>query len=456
MRNSNQRQTRNRSSGHGRTVYGIDVRDQQVRAVKSRRRGTKIVHTPVQPNEIRQRSSGAKDVFAVALHCRESFVRQLNAPITNRRKAKRILPTLLDLKLPFPIEDCLYRFPVLVASKTGISALAVGVRVQEFDRKIQETTSSLVEPDILDHEALALWSQSFLEAPVQSGEGIRILCHIGKRSAALLIGQQNGRLVAAHGIRNLEAKEINRIVASQLDPAAHDFEWIWSGEISDGSDTLQKVEHAWTENSGTFHVQKIDNPEFFLPRALATRALRAQPLSCNFRTGKYASKKMWQHEKRILRGGCGLLLLASALLLASGIGMERAAQQRLQQHQANLQTSINRLAGFPIAARGIHARKIVEDLVKQRDHDLRPLQQFLAQDQARLLQELMVAAEKQHIHLEQIRLTETESMLSGTGPHWKSAEPLRQLLQAHARPVEIERFPATSEQRIPFRLKGVH
>ncbi|MDP2989771.1 MAG: hypothetical protein Q8O57_04305, partial [Kiritimatiellota bacterium] len=55
-------------------------------------------------------SAQSGGVTAGCLAVQESLTLWLNSPLASRAKAETVLPALLDIQLPFPVEDCLYQF----------------------------------------------------------------------------------------------------------------------------------------------------------------------------------------------------------------------------------------------------------------------------------------------------------------------------------------------------------
>ncbi|MCX6997673.1 MAG: hypothetical protein NTV49_11445 [Kiritimatiellaeota bacterium] len=102
-----------------------------------------------------------------------------------------MLPSLLDVQLPFPLETCLYQFPVVRADAAGrIRALAVAARRTEIAAQLDRCRALDLDPVVLDHEGLALWTQSLVEIPL-APPALRVVAYLGAFRTALAVG---GRL----------------------------------------------------------------------------------------------------------------------------------------------------------------------------------------------------------------------------------------------------------------------
>jgi len=143
-----------------RTAYGIDDLDPGVVTVARvdlvrGRVASRRVELDAVPAQAR---AGVRGGCYAAVPVRQSFSHELTAPFSRRSKAVRVLPTLLDLQLPFALDDCLYTFAELKAESGSVRALAVGARTAEIERRLGDLVEKGIDPLALDHEGLALWS----------------------------------------------------------------------------------------------------------------------------------------------------------------------------------------------------------------------------------------------------------------------------------------------------------
>ena len=91
----------------------------------------------------------------------------LRADSASRAKAEKVFPSLLDIQLPFPLEDCLYQFVEFRRTSEGmVSALVCAARREAIQACLDRYQAQGADPMLLDHEGLALWTQSLVEWPV--------------------------------------------------------------------------------------------------------------------------------------------------------------------------------------------------------------------------------------------------------------------------------------------------
>jgi len=273
-----------------------------VRAVRGRGRVDWRAVAAGDPSLRRELEAGIPCV--AALSCRESFTRGLEAPFSATQKGAKVLPTLLDIQLPFPLEACVYQFLDLRrTSQKTTRAVAVCARETDAARRLALLSEVNVDPVVLDQEGLALWTQSLREAPPAAGEqdAFRVLVHLRAESAVAVIGRGE-EFLGAHSLSRDIVSHLGRLLRAYgpeaagngaggpEDAAAPRTAWFWAGAGADRSAVAAMqgaLAEAWPGRS-VIH----DDPATFLVRALATRALLPGPLRCNLRTGRLAHPRM--------------------------------------------------------------------------------------------------------------------------------------------------------------------
>ncbi|MDD4871699.1 MAG: hypothetical protein PHR77_14165, partial [Kiritimatiellae bacterium] len=292
------------------SCYGIDLQAGQPVVVRAERTRGHVNCFPVSVNDssfVNGLQSG-KAVAVGALTASESFSCWLEAPFLSFRKALKVLPTLLDVQLPFALEDCIYDFvetkqkqltgktdiigKELLPVEGGVTrALAVAARMEDIQKKIELFKTFGIDPVVLDQEGLALWTQSLLEVPVVTGteNTPRIVVYLGIERSTMAIGR-GGELISAHSLGPNNIAQISRLLKAQLKQGHGrkdaDVRWMWTGPgVGDAALFGKLQESLRSEWPGTSIVH--DKPETFLARAVATRALLAGPLRCNLRSGTF-------------------------------------------------------------------------------------------------------------------------------------------------------------------------
>jgi len=151
----------NASLRWARKCVGVDIAGEKPIAILAERtRRGRITWSPMHDRGTPTGGATAGGILVVAaLRCRESLVRRLEAPFSSCRKARKVLPTLLDIQLPFPVEDCLCNFIGLHRTKERkVRALAVAARRIDVRRRLDALHTLGIDPVVLDQEGLALWT----------------------------------------------------------------------------------------------------------------------------------------------------------------------------------------------------------------------------------------------------------------------------------------------------------
>ena len=114
---------------------GIDWSSGRIRLARARKRGRRVECFPIgeaAPGEAawsallaRARADGILVSAQVPAHA--TVVRFITAPLASRGKALKVLPSLLDVQLPFPLEKC--RFELLDVHETALGQTEADLRV---------------------------------------------------------------------------------------------------------------------------------------------------------------------------------------------------------------------------------------------------------------------------------------------------------------------------------------
>jgi hypothetical protein len=176
--------------------YGIDGGTRflaAVRGERSRRGGERmetLLETPVPPTDataataaaqrVREAQRRRRGLAVAALPCSEGLLRRMRVPLGRPGRARRVLPSLLDAMVPFPMEECRCVFPeIRPIGANEVSALAVVAPRAALRRRIEELRATGFDPALLVSEGLALWSGSLRESPPSDSRAARIVLYAG-------------------------------------------------------------------------------------------------------------------------------------------------------------------------------------------------------------------------------------------------------------------------------------
>ena len=365
------------------TAYGIDLSDRHVTLVRVRGRGAPEVLASGAPGrvpegfarQIANEVAAGRATCVAAAGCHESVLRRVSAPFSQAERALRVFPSLLDVQLPFPLEQCAVAFTDLEANGSGgTDALAFAARREDVQRVLQRCADAGADPVVIDHEGLALWTESFRAVPAATPEDGRIVLQIGPAHSTLVYGRGR-RMLGAHGARMgtadagdaaARAKAMAARVKTWLQAqtsltlSARTC-WIVTGPGAADAAFLAALRAECPANE----LRVTDEPATYLARALARRGTNGEALACNLRTGPQEHPQVRRLAAAGGRRRVWFALVAACLLCLVNLAALWWAGQRNDRLQQEIQRQAAQLAGAP-APRGQETLVVQRALDQQR------------------------------------------------------------------------------------------
>ncbi len=408
------------------------------------------------------------------------------APFASVRKAQRVFPTLLDIQLPFPLEDCLYGFsdtvqvgrgettiplsdgvrtadghdPVAGAGKR-VAALAFAARTEDVERRLAQLTEIGIDPHVLDYEGAALWTQALREhaVPVE-GTALRVVVFMSGEEGVMVIGR-GCHFWSAHRIRTGDPAVLDRFLCAQLSQLGADkqessgpVDWFWGGKgLADGESGARlraEAELRWPGRSVT-----LESPDSFLARALATRALLPGPLRTNLRCGALSHTGAKSRSENAQVRAAAVLLAAGVLLCGGAIWWESTMVARLAALEMTFQSRLERLVGYPVRAKGTNALLIAEREQAERAERRAPLADVFRGPLLTELQQALPAIREDDVRVEYLDLSFGALRIRGDAPSVAAAHALRDVVSAMGYTVDLTIADGENE-RTPFVLDAAH
>lgn len=452
----------------GNRCYGLDVRGDEVVIVRAERSRGRAVTQVVTRDAFLADEMHARTAVA-SMSVRAGFARWLEAPFSVVSKAQKVFPTLLDIQLPFALDDCVYRFLDVGQVETRgddgeamrkTRALAVAARRKDVAARIAELQEQSLDPVALDHEGLALWAQSLAEAPVAPGEARlpRVVVSLAGEGSAVVIG--NGpAFLNAHGVQEDDPGQVLRLLRAQLD-VGKDHErpsviWFYCGPGAVDSERVRRfaavVEKEWPGEAHTH-----DNPGAFLARALALRALQGGALCCNLRMDDLTHTAVQRREMRQSLVAPLVFLVAGLVLCAGNMtwhGMMRAREGRIDDAYIDLATSLGGDA-FQQGARGPQGLLMVRGRIEKRKAELLPFRRLMRPSLTHLIRRIVDAGGTYSFLYDSLVVSDTDVRIKGTALDYDHCAELRNVINKERRRVSLERSDPRSDERIPFVVIG--
>jgi len=450
---------------HFKTCFGLDVTADGILAVRAVRSGSRVaVETVAWDPALADRAA-----VAACLPASECFARRLTAPFSSVAKAQKVFPSILDIQLPFPIEKCAYRFLDAASTGTQVEALALAARHEELTARIDKLNQAGVDPTHLDHEGLALWTQSLEELPLDL-ETARAVFYVGPDRSTLVIGR-GAKFIHAAGIRSGTrqyfngdvadaaalaqlAVRVQQVLRAQLpDVEARPMQWAFAGPGAE--------REAWTgalrsalrlPDATTVFTHK--GAATFLARALATRALTDGPYRCNFRADEFEHRAVAAARDQQQNRVAVTCLAAGLALCVVNLAWQGVLRAKLAASQAMIESLAKGLADMPRIPRGQEVL-VAERALGEQAPMVAPFARVFEPSAAELLSALLAAAEQGRVKLDSATVGDASVVLRGSAATWDEGDRLAGVLRDRGWNVNVERGDAGVDERIPFTIKAV-
>lgn len=460
------------------TCYGFDLSASRIVVVKSaRRRGGKGVECSVvcdQPpgavspdilENIRSETEKGQAVTAACMPSSESFARWLQTPLAAKSKARKVAPSLLDIQLPFPLEDCAYDIVRFRKSGNGtFDALAVAARTQDIAARLDLFQRSVVEPMRLDHEALALWAQALREIPVERN-ALRVVAFIGAGHSTLVFGRGT-EFLSAHSIRagageleaaNSEPARRFALRAQQLlraqvpEPGTQAVQWIWTGPAV--SQTFTKALEDVLLPLGEIAFLSTRDPARFLARAVAESVLEGEPLSCNFRLGPLVHPEELRHQSRQKSRIAAAVLAVGLLVCGLNAGWRILLAQQKEAVQKKLTSLAQQMSQMARVPRG-QEWLVAERAGREQAPLSAPFLEAFEPSLTTVIASIVGLAHQHNMAIEYLSLKKDAISIRGAAAEWSQGELLAGLLRERGFTADIQRQDAGADERVHFTIKA--
>ena len=436
-------------------ALGVEIDGDTLRVVRGRRRQGRFTWNVVTADD----STVAKELqsgrAAVAGHVspRESLARWLDVPYASAHKADLVLPTLLDIQLPFPLEQCLFVFPSRSRTEgNAIRALAVVARLTEIEQRIESYSAHKADITHIDHEGLALWSQVLQDGPPQIDDAncLRILVHLASERWTVVLGRGHNFL-AAHGVTPGDEAHIRRLIHTQVEDGSPQVLWLWSGP---GAADVATVESLYrrlnVRNPGPSQI--LPQPDSVLARALARRVVMPDPMACNLRRGPLLHEWMRAREEQKSRGPAILLALGGALLCAAVLLSDVSVKRMESATDRRFSALAESLAGYRVTAKGRDAIRMVRRARRQQTQQENPFLEAVAPSQVGRLARIASVAKQNLVDLHSVELSTGALRITGEAADWDAPETLQNAMRTEQQNPVLHRKEDLRRDRVKFAL----
>jgi len=395
---------------------------------------------------------------AGCLAVQESLTLWLNSPLASRAKAEKVLPALLDIQLPFPLEDCQYQFVEFRRTPEGtVSALVCAARREAIQACLERYQAQGADPMLLDHEGLALWTQGLAEWPAAPRQN-RALIYLAEDHTTLVIGC-GARYGNAHSLQMPSPPAADDGLVNRLQlllhadlPAGAGVQWLFCGARAGETAVVETLHRALTRD-WPGHLTRLKDPASFLARALCERALKRGPLRCNLRRLGFTHPAVQRAVDGRARAAAIGILVAGLLLAGFSLAARLLGERRFNHVKAEIATLAGELApgaAIPYGRETVEVQKAWEQQALQ----TAPFPDAFAPSLAPRLAEVVKAGQASAVRFETLNLRRNSLVLTGVADDWDQCGQLEQRLKALGYAVKLQRQEAIAENEVRFTVNA--
>lgn len=400
--------------------------------------------------------SGGATVGCLAVQ--ESLTLWLNSPLASRTKAEKVLPSLLDIQLPFPLEDCLYQFVEFRRTPEGtVSALVCAARREAIQACLDRYQAQGADPMLLDHEGLALWTQSLAEWPSEPRR-YRVLIYLANDHTTLVIGCGE-RYGNAHSLQMPSPPAADDGLVNRLQlllhaglPAGTGVQWLFCGARA-GETAVVETLHRSLTRDWPGPLTRLKEPASFLARALCERTLKRGPLRCNLRQHTFTHKAVRRAVDGRARSAAMGILVAGLLLVGFSLTSRLLGEHRFNQIKAEITAVAGELAPGVTIPYGREIPEVQKAWEKQALLTA-PFLDAFAPSLAPRLAEVVKAGQASTVRFETLSLRRNSLALTGVAEDWDQCGQLELRLKALGYAVKLQRQEAIAENKVRFTVNA--
>lgn len=399
-------------------------------------------------------------IVSLLAPAQDSFIRPVEAPFASTRKAQAVFPSLLDVELPFPLEQCAYTFVDVQQTTPGrVKAIALAMpadRLQQHVNACAATTS--IEPELVAPEALVLWRAAGMENKAASPRPVVILHLAHDRTVA--VAGRSGAPVNSFSARSswsdgdsgqekLKSRLQQFLAGSLRNDNSEAVEFLISGPLADhAGDSVREFLNA---DVSRWHI--MPHAKDVLVRALAQGALQSDAWTANLRNGSREHPNLARLRAHVRGKLATALIIASVVLMGLSIISLQMVNQRNARAQIELKRTASKITGsstLPYGQELLEARRMLESSAPQD----RALDEWLGSDVYQMFLETLAHARSRDVVIENIRVNINEAILRGAANDWNDADGFAGLFSGKGWKAEIERSDAGTDERVHFVVRA--
>jgi len=363
---------------------------------------------------------------AAALPPTEGLAIRLDPPDLPPAKRRRVLPSLLDLQLPFALHECSYTF----VEQSG-DTLALAVRLNHLEAELARLRELGFNPARIQPLGWVLWTQSLRELAPGADDEKRAIVWTMPRRWVVATGQGTG-FGSVFTVPPQDFAALGRMLQMAFGSGVDACRMLCGGVAADAA--AQGLSAADGKIGAS--AKTLADPVYFLARALAYDAALDRTGRLHLRQAPLQHPALAGAEQRFAKCAAGLLLVLALALAGTAAAVRFVANQREKHLSSELALRFDQLAGYHVTTRGTGAVQEVRVALEERLDPLVKQIQFPSTSAA--LATVLTAAGQEGIEIGHLALEQQRPTLSGRAPSQAAARSFVQTLQQAGLAVRME------------------
>lgn len=278
------------------------------------------------------------------------IVSPLTPPPVSRSKQAKLIPSLLNIQLPFKLEECKFVF-----NRLGSSFIAQTIRNTELVEAIAFATKNKIPPITIVGYIQMLWEAAATEAPAWGSESERALCIANENSTLLIIGNKETIISSCTFNKSCTKDIIKRLRLA------------FNGDISKvalflAGNSTNAILKNMREAPALGLVNVAESPEYFIANVCA-KAKSAQQY--NF-VAKKQSATDFGFSQTLKQKLAIMILLVSSITFIVSLFISINTAKIKKTNQEFFENSINLVAGYDVKIKGERAIEVARSSYESR------------------------------------------------------------------------------------------
>ncbi len=354
---------------------------------------------------------------AAALPPTEGLAVRLEPPDLPPAKRRRVLPSLLDLQLPFALHECSYTF-----IEQPDDTLALAVRQSHLEAELTRLAGLGLNPVRIQPLGWVLWTQALRELPPVDQAEKRVIVWTVPQRWVVATGQGT-RFGTVFTVPPEDTAALGRMLQMAFGVETESCRIMCGGVAADAA----AARIAGSDVKGGSRAKALEQPEYFLARALAFDAALDRSGQLHLRQEPLQHPAVAGAGECFARRAASLLVVLAILMSGTAAGVRFVAAQREKQLSEALALQFDQLAGYQVTTRGARAVQEVREALEER---LDPwVKQLQFPTTSATLETVLEAADREGIEIGHLAIEQQQPTLSGRAPSQAAARNFGRVLQ---------------------------